>query len=101
MVRAIFLEEIIVEISITQLPCMHQKPTQLSIREIEPIFPNIPILYVPIFLNLQIIGNRRKVSFIESKDALYWTCETGVRRNLGCIIDGIGQNASLFGLPLL
>src|SRR5574338_1521989 len=101
MVRAVLLEEKIVKIRVPEFPRMHQKSAQLMFGKIQAILPNIPVLDVPIFLNLQIIGNRRKVSFIDSKDALYRESETGIGRYLRGIVDGIGKDAGLFGLSFL
>ena len=69
--------------------------------EIQAIFPNITVFDIAVLLHLEVIGNRGKIPLIASKDASYRIGKTGVWRHICCIIDSIGENAGLFGLPLL
>ena len=80
MVGAVLFEEVIVEGGIPEFPGVHQQPPDLMFREIEAIFPNIPIFDVSIFLYLQVVGIRREVSAIPAENSPDRIGHSGVRR---------------------
>ena len=101
MIGTILLEEKIVKGGIPHFPRVHQQPPNLLFREIEAVFPDIPILDISILLYLQVVGIRREVSAVPAKNSTDRIGESGVRRYVRRIVDRIRQNSGLFGLALL
>src|SRR5690349_757980 len=95
MVGAVFLEEIVIKRGITEFPGMHEEPANLIAIEIEPIFPDIAIFDIAIFLYFEVVGKRRKISSIAAEDAAYRVVQIRARRHIGCEIDGVRQQTSL------
>ena len=69
MIGAVLFEEEIVKGGIPKFPRVHQQPLDLVLREIEAIFPDIPIFDIPILLYLQVVGIRREVSTVSAEKA--------------------------------
>ena len=80
---------------------MHQKPPKLNRCEIESILPNVTILDVSVFLNLEIVRNGGEIAFVEAENTLNRISDPGIRRDISGIVDRIGQDAGLFRLALL
>ena len=102
MIGAVFFEKEIVEGGIPKFPCVHQETPYLMFREIEAIFPDIPIFDVSILLHLQVVGDRREVPTVPAENATDRIGHSGVGRNICCIINRVGQDSGAVGLaPLI
>src|SRR5262245_42512659 len=101
MIGAVLSEEKVVEIGVAQFPGVHQNSPQLDVCEVESIFPDVTILDVSVLLNLEIIWNGGEITFVEAEDAPNRIGDSRIRRDLGGIIDGVGEDARLFRLALL
>jgi len=100
MIGTIFLKKEIVEVSIAEFPRMHQQTAHLIVRQVQPVFPDIAIFNVTVFLNLHIVRDRRKKTFVSSGKAFDGKHHAGIARHIGRVINGVGQNACLFRLAL-
>ena len=80
---------------------MHEHSADLAIRKIQPVLPDVAIFNVPVFLYLEVIGDRRKIPPVRAKDAPDSKQNPFVRRHVGRIVNRVGQNARLLGLALL
>ena len=101
MVGTVLFKIVIIKICVAELPGVHQHLYDLIFTEIEPVFPNIPALKIPIFLNFQVIRHGRKIAFEATRHASIRIDKAVVCGHVGGIINRIGQNAGLLGLALL
>ena len=101
MVGAVLLEKIIVKGGVAQLPGVPQKPPDLLFGQLESIFPDVAVFNVSILLHLQIIRNCGKIAPVSAGDPADGIEQALILRDGRGVVDGIGQDARLLGLPLL
>src|SRR2546427_6410121 len=68
-VRAVLLEEEIIKIRVVQFPRVHQQPRDLDFRQVKAVLPDVPVLKVAVFLDLDIVRNGREVALEPSEDS--------------------------------
>ena len=101
MVGAVLFEKEIIEVRVPQFPGMHKQTRDLMVCKVQPVFPDIAVLNVAVFLDLEVVGNRREVAAVAAKDAADRIGQAGIRRHVRRIVDRVGQNPRLFCLALL
>ena len=80
---------------------MHEQPADLCVSKIQPVLPDVSIFNVPVFLNLEVVGNGGEIAPVSTENASDRILHPHVGRNVRRIIDGVGQDTRLFGLALL
>src|SRR5438309_12123002 len=68
-VRAVLLEEEIIEIRVVQFPRVHEQPRDVTFRQVQAVLPDVPVLKVAVFLDLDIVRNGRKVTLEPTEDS--------------------------------
>src|SRR5439155_12964819 len=68
-VRAVLLEEEIIEIRVAQFPRVHEQPRDLAFRQVKAVLPDVPVLKVTVFLDLDVVRKGRKVALESSEDS--------------------------------
>ena len=99
-VRAVLLEEEIIEIRVAQLPRVHEHPRDLIFREIQAVLPDVPVLKVAVFLDLDVVRNGRKVTLEPPEDSENGKGDLTLSRHFRGVVDRVIQETCLLRLPL-
>src|SRR5437870_12089442 len=100
-VRAVLLEEEIIEIRVVQFPRVHQQPRDLDFRQVQAVLPDVPVLKVSVFLDLDIVRKGREVALEPSEDSENGKGDLTLSRHLRGVVDRVIQKARLLRLTLL
>ena len=80
---------------------MHEHPCDLIFRQVQAVFPDVPVLKVAVFLNLDVVGNGRKVALEAASHSQNCEGQLVRGRHFRGIVDRVGQQTRLLRLVLL
>src|SRR5439155_7992915 len=72
----------------------------LIFREIQAVLPDVPVLKVAVFLDLDVVRNGRKVTLEPPEDSENGEGDLTLCRHFRGIVDRVSQQSRLFRLPL-
>src|SRR2546425_9984246 len=98
-VRAVLLEEEIIEIRVVQLPRVHEQPRDLTFRQVQAVLPDVPVLKVAVFLDLDIVRKGREVTLEPSEDSENDKGDLTFSRHFPGVGDRVIQETWLLRLP--
>src|SRR3989475_11737676 len=99
-VRTVLLEEEIIEIGVVQFPRVHEQPRDLAFRQVQAVLPDVPVLKVAVFLDLDIVRNGREVALEPSEDSENGKGDLTLSCHLRGVMDRVIQETRLLRLTL-
>src|SRR5207245_5488822 len=99
-VRAVLLEEEIIKIRVVQFPRVHEQPRDLAFRQVKAVLPDVPVLKVTVFLDLDVVRKGRKVALESCEDYKNDKGDLTLSCNFRGVVDRVIQERRLLFLRL-